>query len=273
MDWLNAILRHVVGVFAVPPIDLHPLVGLTILSIAVGILMLWVFGKVSDQDRILTTKKLVQAYLLELRLYGDDPALIWKSQTALILANFRYMGSMLKPAVYLTVPMVILLFHLDAFYGMKPLPVGESVVVTVQVNGAVTPDTQAPKLRAPAGVRVETPAVRAVEPGQFSWRIRPEQPVRGVLSFDWEKNGFWEKSIAAGDELQLLSVRRVGTWYETVWNPGEDRIEATSVAWVEILYPAATIEWAGIDLHWLIWFLVLSIVPAYLLKDYFGVTL
>ena len=57
------------------------------------------------------------------------------------------------------------------------------------------------------------------------------------------------------------------------YESGEDRIEATSVAWVEILYPAATIEWAGIDLHWLIWFLVLSIVPAYLLKDYFGVTL
>ena len=273
MDWLNAILRLVVGVFAVPPVDLHPLVGLTVLSVIVGIFMLWVFGKVSDQDRILATKKLVQAYLLELRLYGDDPGLIWKSQTALIRANFRYMGLMLKPAVYLTIPIVILLFHLDAFYGMKPLPVGESAVVTVQVNGAVTPDTPAPKLQAPAGVRVETPAVRAVEPGQFSWRIRPEQAVSGALRFDWGENGSWEKSIAAGDELQLLSVRRVGTWYETVWNPGEDRIEAASVAWVEILYPAATIEWAGIDLHWLIWFLVLSIAPAYLLKDYFGVTL
>ena len=273
MDWFNAILRTLVGGVATTPADLHPLVGLTVLSVAVGIVMLWVFGKVSDQDRILATKKLVQAYLLELRLYGDDPGLIWKSQSALILANFRYMGLMLMPAVYLTIPVVILLFHLDAFYGMKPLPVGESAVVTVQVNGAVTPDTPPPTLQPPPGVRVETPAVRAVEPGQFSWRIRPEQAVSAVLRFDWGKNGSWEKSIAAGEERQLLSVRRVGTWYETAWNPGEDRIDAPSVAWVEILYPAATIEWAGIDLHWLIWFLVLSIVPAYLLKDYFGVVL
>ena len=273
MDWLNAILRVVIGGVATTPADLHPLVGLTLLSVAVGLLMLWVFGKVSNQDRILATKKLVQAYLLELRLYGDDPGLIWKSQSALILANFRYMGLMLMPAVYLTIPVVILLFHLDAFYGMKPLPVGESAVVTVQVNGAVTPDTPPPTLQPPPGVRVETPAVRAVEPGQFSWRIRPEQAVSGALRFDWGKNGSWEKSIAAGEERQLLSVRRVGTWYETAWNPAEDRIDAPSVAWVEILYPAATIEWAGIDLHWLIWFLVLSIVPAYLLKDYFGVAL
>ena len=273
MDWFNAILRTLVGGVATTPADLHPLVGLTVLSVAVGIVMLWVFGKVSDQDRILATKKLLQAYLLELRLYGDDPGLIWKSQSALILANFRYMGLMLMPAVYLTIPVVILLFHLDAFYVMKPLPVGESAVVTVQVNGAVTPDTPPPTLQPPPGVRVETPAVRAVEPGQFSWRIRPEQAVNGALRFDWGKNGSWEKSIAAGEERQLLSVRRVGTWYETAWNPGEDRIDAPSVAWVEILYPAATIEWAGIDLHWLIWFLVLSIVPAYLLKDYFGVVL
>ena len=273
MDWLNAILRLVIGGVATTPADLHPLVGLTVLSVAVGIFMLWVFGKVSNQDRILATKKLVQAYLLELRLYGDDPGLIWKSQSALIRANFRYMGLMLKPAIYLTVPIVILLFHLDAFYGMKPLPIGKSAVVTVQVNGAITPETPAPILKAPPGVRVETPAVRAVEPAQFSWRIRPEQAVSGVLRFDWGENGSWEKSIAAGDERQLLSVRRVGTWYETAWNPGEDRIEAASVAWVQILYPAATIEAGGVDLHWLIWFLLLSIVPAYLVKDYFGVAI
>ncbi len=273
MDWLNAILRQVVGVFATTPADLHPLVGLTVLSVGVGVFMLWVFGKVSNQDRILATKKLVQAYLLELRLYGDDPGLIWKSQSALIRANFRYMGLMLKPAIYLTVPIIILLFHLDAFYGMKPLPVGESAVVTVQVDGDFTADTPAPTLKAPPGVRVETPAVRAVEPAQFSWRIRPERAMSGSLQFDWGDNGSWEKSIAAGAERQLLSVRRVGTWYEAAWNPGEDRIETASVAWVEILYPAATIEAGGVDLHWLIWFLVLSIVPAYLLKDYFGVAI
>ena len=271
MDWWNAILRWFVSALTTLPAGAHPLAGLAVLSVVTGVLMLWVFGKISDQEKITAEKKLVKAYLLELRLYGDDLGLIWKSQSALVLANFRYMGLMLKPAIYLTVPIVILLFHLDTFYGVRPIRAGESAVVTVQVNGDVTPYTPAPTLRAPPGVRIETPAVRAVESEQFSWRIRPEQAVSGVLRFDWGDNGSWEKSLEAGGEQRPLSVRRVGTWYETVWNPAEDRIDVTSVAWVEIPYPAATIYFAGVGLHWLVWFFILSIVPAYLMKGFFGV--
>ena len=114
--------------------------------------MLWVFELTSDQDAIEKTKKRLQAYLLELRLFGDDPSLIWQSQKSLLAANLRYMGLMLKPAIYLTVPMVVLLFHLDSFYGLKPLRVSQPMVVTVQVSGEIANDTVAPSLTAPAGI-------------------------------------------------------------------------------------------------------------------------
>ena len=80
-------------------------------------------------------------------------------------------------------------------------------------------------------------------------------------------------AVIPGCRLVLLSVRRVDTWYKTFWNPGEDQIRVPSVAWVEIRYPAATINFFGFDLHWLVWFLVLSMVPAYLLRGFFGVVI
>ncbi len=97
LDWFNAIFRVLIGGYASLFGDLHPLVSLTPLSIAVGVVMLWVFGLTSDQDAINKTKKRLQAYLLELRLFGDDPSLIWQSQKSLLAANLRYMGLMLKP--------------------------------------------------------------------------------------------------------------------------------------------------------------------------------
>ena len=72
--------------------------------------MLWVFARVSNQDAIRRTKKRLQAYLLELRLFGDEPALLWKSQKDLLRTNVRYLSLMLGPALILTVPVVILLF-------------------------------------------------------------------------------------------------------------------------------------------------------------------
>ena len=273
LDWFNAIFRVLIGGYASLFGDLHPLVSLTPLSIVVGVIMLWVFGLTSDQDAIETTKKRLQAYLLELRLYGDDPSLIWQSQKSLLAANLRYMGLMLKPAIYLTVPMVVLLFHLDSFYGLKPLRVSEPMVVTVQVSGEIATDTVAPSLTAPAGITVETPAVRALEPSQFSWRIRPARETSGNLKFNWEGHGSWEKSVVSGDRRKYLNHRRVNASLESLMHPGEDLLGVAGVEWVEILYPAATIELWGVDLHWLIWFFVISMVSAYLLKGYFKVVI
>lgn len=273
LDWFNAIFRVLIGGYASLFGDLHPLVSLTPLSIVVGVVMLWVFGLTSDQNAIEKTKKRLQAYLLELRLYGDDPSMIWQSQKSLLTTNLRYMGLMLKPAIYLTVPMVILLFHMDSFYGLKPLRVSEPMVVTVQVSGEIANDTVAPSLTAPAGITVETPAVRVLELGQFSWRIRPTRETSGNLKFSWEGHGSWEKSVASGDRWLYLNHRRVSTSLASLMHPGEDLLGVAGVEWVEILYPAATIELWGVDLHWLIWFFVISMVSAYLLKGYFKVVI
>ena len=216
LDWFNAIFRVLIGGYASLFGDLHPLLSLAPLSIAIGVVMLWVFGLTSDQDAINKTKKRLQAYLLELRLYGDDPSMIWQSQKNLLITNVRYMGLMLKPAIYLTVPMVVLLFHLDSFYGLKPLPISEPMVVTVQVSGEIVNSTVAPSLTAPAGITVETPAVLALEPNQFSWRIRPTQETSGDLKFSWEGHGSWEKSVASGDRWQYLNYRRVNASLESL---------------------------------------------------------
>jgi hypothetical protein len=45
------------------------------------------------------------------------------------------------------------------------------------------------------------------------------------------------------------------------------------VEWVDVRYPDARLEWLGIRMHWLIWFIVVSMLAALLLKKRFGVVL
>jgi uncharacterized membrane protein (DUF106 family) len=265
-------MRGSIGGFGRLLADLHPLLSLTLLSLAAGVGMLWVFARTSNQKAIERTKKRLQAYLLELRLFGDDLSLVWRSQKNLFVGNLRYMALMLKPALYLTVPVVVLMIHMDAFYGWSPLPVGEVAVVTLQASSALDANTAPPQLQAPPGIVVETPAVRALGAGQFSWRIRAEQPADGSLQFDWNE-ARWEKTITAGTGWRYLSGRKVRSLWDALWSPGEDRLTVPNVEWVEVTYPPATIEFAGLDLHWIIWFLLISIVSAYLLKVYFNVVL
>src|ERR1043165_5667378 len=78
---------------------------LAALSLALGAAMLLVFGKTSNQQAIRATKQLLWAHLLELRLYSNDPLMVWKAHTGLLSANGKYLALMLKPVVILTVPM------------------------------------------------------------------------------------------------------------------------------------------------------------------------
>lgn len=265
-------MRGLIGGFGGLFGALHPLISLTLISVATGVGMLWVFGRVSDQKKIERTKKRLQAYLLELRLFGDDLALVWRSQKNLLTGNLRYMALMLKPALYLTVPVVVLMIHMDGFYGWAPLPVGQSAVITVQTGQVLTSSTPAPELEAPPGIVVETPAVRALRAGQFSWRVRAEQPTEGVFKFNWNGTQF-EKSIAAGSPWRYLSLRRVRSVWDALWNPGEDRLTAPNIEWIETPYPQALVGIAGIEVEWYYWFLLISVIAAYGLKGYFDVVI
>ena len=261
---IDAVLKVIFAAFR-----WSPGLGLALISAASGIGMLWVFQKTSNQVRIKAVKRLVQAHLLELRIYRDEPGVMWRAQKSLLAANLRYMALMLQPALFLAIPFAILLVHLDAFYGRAPLTVGAETIVTMGLRG---PAGNAPDLEAPAGVAVETPGVRAVDLGQVSWRIRPLSQVSGLLRIRMGGDAV-EKSIEAGAGPRFVAGRKVNSLWDAVWHPDEARIAVPNVDWVEVRYPEATVEWLGIRMHWLIWFIVVSMVAALLLKKRFRVTL
>src|ERR1035437_7356407 len=103
--------------------------SLTAIAIAVACALLCVFKRCSDQARIQVAKRKIRAYLLAFRLFGDEPAMIFKSQWQLLVWNLRYLALMLRPTVVTIVPLALLLFHLDAVYGRRPLRAGEAAIV------------------------------------------------------------------------------------------------------------------------------------------------
>jgi hypothetical protein len=241
------------------------------ISLLLGAAMLWVFGHTSNQKAILAAKRRVRARLYEIRLFTDEPSLVWKAQIGLLSANARYLSLMLVPAAILTVPMLLLFAHLEAWYGMAPLPPGHATLVTVQMK---TPLDMAatPSLSAPPEIAIETPPVRAMSERQVSWRIRPKAPVSGVLRIALP-GGAVEKTIQAGAGLHYISDRRVSGLWGLIWHPAEARLPAGNIDWIEIRYPSVTMRWLGLDLPWLIWLVLFSMLSALLLKGRFGVTL
>jgi len=236
-----------------------------------GVGMLWVFRRISNQEAIRKTKSRLWACLFELRLFTDEPALVWRAQRDLLVTNARYMGLMLLPALVLTLPMILLCGQLECFYGLAPLALGERSIVTVQMKQPFDLQTPPPSLQAPDGIVVETPAVRVVSERQVSWRIRALRGTSGSLRVVLPE-GTVEKKIETGPGIRYLSDRRVSSITDLLWHPAERRLPTGPVEWIEVRYPSKTMHWLGLDLHWLVWLLLISMASALVLKRRFRVS-
>ena len=230
------------------------------ISVLAGIAILLVFRFTSDQAAVRRAKGIAQAHLLEFRLFMDDPVLILRAQRDLIVANLRFLKLMLRPFLWMLIPMALLLAFLEAFYGHAPLRVGDAAIVTAQVRNAAAPLT----LQAPAEVIVETPPVHVLAEHQVSWRIRPVRAATSELRILRDGQGL-TKRISAGNGVRFLSERR-GSLLSCLLYPTELPLDDSEVEWIEIRYPPATV----LRLHWLIWFLAVSAIVAFALRRRFG---
>lgn len=272
MDLFNSILGSLLLLYFAAFSWAPPALGLTVLSALVGVAMLWVFRKTSNQARMKAVKNQVWAALFELRVYVDEPRVTWRAQKSLFAANLRYMGLALRPAVWMILPMALLLLHLEAFYARAPLPVGREAIVTMGMSRDWDPNSPAPQLAPPPEVRVTGPPVRAIDAREVSWRIQPVSAVSGKLTFLVDGRPV-SKMIEAGTRQRFVPGRSVNSAIQALWSPDERRIPSDRVEWIEIRYPEASLPILGIEWNWLVWFFAVSLAAALLLKKHFGVVI
>ena len=231
------------------------------ISLLYGLGTMAVFRYMSDRPAISAVKAKIMAHFLELRLFVDEPAVIWRAQIDLIKTHARLIAFLTPPALALSIPTILLMTQLDAVYGRAPLPIGQASVVTARLARPLEARSTA-ALGAPSAFAGDRPAVRIDFDNQISWRIRPMRAVSGVLSFR-VADTLVEKSVVAGDGPRYKSERRIRNLASFLLQPTEPRLPEGQVRWMEIQYPPAQIQWWGVTFHWIVWFFLISMIGAF----------
>ncbi|MEO8597378.1 MAG: hypothetical protein ABI759_28935 [Candidatus Solibacter sp.] len=251
---------------------LPPVAGLTWLAAVVGAGMVWIFGRTSDQAAVARVKRRIQAGMLELRLFVDEPGISLRAQRGLIGANLRYLLLALRPALWMMIPVGLLLIHLGAFYERAPLPLGEPAIVTMGMSDLWDPSSPPPELIAAPGVAVLGSPVRILASREVSWRIVPNFTGSRTLRFRFHGE-VASKWIEAGGAHGFVPGKSVRSFWSSVLSPGEGRIHADFAEWIEIRYPEADFRVFGARVNWLVWFLAVSMVAGWFLRKRFGVVI
>ncbi len=156
----------------------------------------------------------ILAHVMELRLFLDEPRLVWKAQCDLLRENLRLFRQIAVPSLIVAPLLSLVVWQADAVYGRAPLRAGEAVVVTAHVNAGDLADV---RMEAPAGVTIETPGVRILSLHEVSWRIRPLRPFSGRLRVNTEVERIdipWPRTTVLGVSwtVWFFGISAISAW-------------------------------------------------------------
>ncbi len=281
MGSINALCNSLFGMVWRPFVALSPWVGLTLLSVVVGVLALVCFKYCSNQKRIAEVKDKYKGHLLAIRLYRDDIVIVMRSLGRTLRYVLAYLGHNLRPMLVLLVPMMLLFAQMQMHLAYRPLEVGEKFKVEVRLKGDVEP-AQAMNLELdlPEGLSL-VHRVRIPEQRRAIYELTSTRRVDGDLRLRLASETATKSCVIADQEgpLVALAQLRGSSLADLFMFPTEPGFpKDSSFAQVSFHYPVRPLTLLGFDwsfgAEWGmgVLFLVISMVAAFLLKGLFGVT-
>lgn len=270
MSILNRLFGGALDAALWPFQGLPALVGLAVVAAVTAVFVLLVYGKTSNQDGIATVRNNIVASLLEMRLFRDDLVVVFRAQGRVLKDSLRYFGYSLVPLAWILVPLLLLFIQLDRVYGSRPLAPGESAIVRVE---QATTDANL-TLEASSGVVVETPSLRIANSNGVNWRIRGETPGEHSLTVRAAGAALTKEVVVGSGRASLSPTRPSSGFFDQLLHPGEAPLPADSpLEDITIHYQRATVSFLGWHVHWMIPFLILTIVLGFSLQKPLGVKL
>ena len=271
MTTINAIMTAVFDLLLRPFSGVSPWYGIAVVSLLTGVVMLVIFRYTSNQRAIRRAKDRIRAHLLEVRLYRDDMWVLLRAQKDILLNNLIYLGNSLVPLVVMIIPVVLMLVQLNVHYGYRPLRPGDSAIISAKFAPTVDLNA-APRLIAPAGLTVQTPALRIPSLREADWRIGAQWPGRYAVEIV-AGDARAEKEIVVANRPTRVSPERVGSGlYAIMMNPGEKPLpESSAIRSISVDYKPAPLPFFRWNLHWLVAYFILSLAFGFALKGVFRV--
>ena len=125
----SAIFSPVLGWFG----SASALVDILLWSILGGVVALLVYKWISNQKGIEKAKNDIKVHLLEIRLFQDDLMGVVIATGKILGKNALYIGHNILPMIVMFVPMMTILFQLEANYAFAPAEVGAVELLAVEL--------------------------------------------------------------------------------------------------------------------------------------------
>jgi hypothetical protein len=158
------------------------MIGLALMAIGYGLVSVLLFRRLVNGPAVGQTVNRMLAHVMSFRLFGDEPALVFRAQRELFAENLRLLKHIALPLLASALLLAVSWRALDRWFGYRSVAVGEAAVLTLPLGSDVPSSRE---------FSLETPPVRVIRLNQVSWRVRvlresPQVTVRAqILGMPW----------------------------------------------------------------------------------------
>lgn len=283
MESFNRIVTYLFSLALTPFQGAAAIWGLLAVSIVAGILLVYIYGLISNQAALKRVKKRITAGIYESVLFRHDLPTSLKAQAGMLLGGVRYFALAIPPILVLLIPSLVILAQLNLRYGARALNTGEHAIVTVELNSEdalfSTELTSAEK-----GLQI-TPPLRDLDAQSVSWRVDTlKKPHLGeqlnpssispdpVLTLTVNGAQADQQLFTLSQPSILPTAKHNSPWLQLLYPGGSVPTNLRSqVSAITIAYPEQQISVAGITINWLLLFLLVSIISGLVASKLVGI--
>lgn len=274
-------LNHLVDFLVSPFQGLNPLLQLVLLSLVSTILLLAIFKRLSNQDKIRLHKNKIFGNFLEIAIYRDQFRRSITCQAKVLKHNGLYLGAIASPLLVLMIPMILICLQLDYRLGYRALRPGESFIIEVRLdnaNAAAGSNLIDGIAISPSDtIALDSPAMRSPNTGQVFWQARVTAAGRpNFIRIGLPGNPNAVRKDLAVDSLttRFSPEKRKVLALGDILASGEDPIPATSqIQAVRVSYPPAEYPLFSWALSPIVYYFVLTLLFGLVLKPFMKVNI
>lgn len=273
MTWLTDIIGKLFDLL-VGLLGGSPFLVMLVVSAITAVWALLLFKAVTPQARLTKVRDRLFGHIYEMGMYQDHLRVVGRIQRDLAKANLRYLSLTLPALFVLTVPMIFTLAQLDSRFALRPFHRGETTVLSATLADDASITLDRITLETPPSVTIEAGPVRDEVSGAVAWRLRAEDRGTHTVRLLDGTTELVSRDLVVGDGLTTLGNSSKRNWLHGVMYPGAPPLRNEGpLDEVTLRLPERHTKYLGMEMHWLLAFMVFSLLAGLALKDVLRVSI
>jgi hypothetical protein len=266
ITWTDVPVNTLAG-YVLAPVGMLPgWLSNTIISAAIGPVLLIIFKYTSNQQAIGRVRDTIKADMLALKLFKDNISVILKAPGRVITGSLLLLLHYIRPMLVMIVPVSLLLVQMGLWYQHRPLSPGQETIVSMKLNGKIDSPWPEVTLESSPAVELMIDKVQIFSRREMYWKIKARENGYHVIVFKVDGKEI-KKELAVGNGFMRISAQRPGWRFaDILLHPLERPFGPDSVVQsIRISYPDRASLTSGTD-WWAVYFILASCVFAFVFK-------